>query len=108
MIMRSQADGCGAATGVYTLWDQVSATVESRLCSAPGTIGSRKILCYPAWQESASPGLRAPGTLGVCMGFKISPMNLDVSEYLGESSCNWGACCKGSDPELPLLLLILI
>lgn len=49
----------------------------------PAQVGTRRHADFWLDRESASPGHRDPGTLGLGVGFRVSPRNLDVSDYLG-------------------------
>ena len=53
-----------------------------------GTGGSWKAPWYPAVWEFVSPACWGPSTLGLWAGFKMSPVKLDVSEYLGGQVAN--------------------
>jgi hypothetical protein len=48
-----------------------------------GSGWSWKVPWYQAGQESASPSRRGTAMMAFWEGFKISPVELDVSEYLG-------------------------
>ena len=53
------------------------------LCSRLAQVGSRRHSGLQLGGKTASQGHKGPGTLDFGVGFKVSPVQLDVSEYLG-------------------------